>query len=52
MHFSEIIKLQLKEKKNRHSLLCILRLFRIIVAKLSLKKKKNVWLPKFYFWIP
>ena len=30
MHFSEIIKLQFG--KNRHTLLCILLLFRIIVA--------------------
>ena len=34
--FSEIIKLQFGRK--RHTLLCILRLFRIIVAYLSLKK--------------
>ena len=40
MHFSEIIKLQFGKK--RHTLLCILLLFRIIVAWLSLK---NAWLP-------
>ena len=40
MHFSEIIKLQFGKK--RPTLLCILLLFRIIVAWLSLK---NAWLP-------
>ena len=44
MHFSEIIKLQLK--KNYHTLLCTLLLFRIIVAYLSLK---NAWLPPIFF---
>ena len=55
MHFSEIIKLQFgkknkqKQKKKRHTLLCILLLFRIIVAYLSLKK--CVVTPQFSFWI-
>ena len=44
MHFSEIIKLQFGKK--RHTLLCILLLFKIIVAKLSLK---NAWLPPIFF---
>ena len=44
MHFSEIIKLQFGKK--RHTLLCILLLFRIIVAWLSLK---NAWLPPIFF---
>ena len=37
IHFAEIMKLQFG--KNRHTLLCILLLFRIIVALLSLKKR-------------
>ena len=45
MHFSEITKLQFGKKK-RHTLLCILGLFRIIVALLSLK---NMWLPPIFF---
>ena len=44
MHFSEIIKLQFG--KERHTLLCILKLFTNIVDKLSLK---NVWLPSIFF---
>ena len=44
MHFSEIIKLQFGKK--RHTLLCILLLFRISVAYLSLK---NAWLPPIFF---
>ena len=45
MHFSEIIKLQFGKKK-RHRLLCILLVFRIIVAYLSLN---NAWLPPIFF---
>ena len=45
MHYSEIIKLQFGKKK-RHTLLCILLFFRIIVASLSLK---NAWLPPIFF---
>ena len=44
MHFSEIIKLQFGKKP--HTLLCFLLLFKIIVAKLSLK---NAWLPPIFF---
>ena len=44
MHFSEMIKLQF-EKKG-HTFRCILLLFRIIVAELSLK---NAWLPPTFF---
>ena len=44
MHFLEIIKLQFGKK--RHTLLCILLLFRIIVAQLFLK---NAWLPPIFF---
>ena len=44
MHFSEIIKLQFG--KQRHTLICILLFFRIIVASLSLK---NAWLPPIFF---
>ena len=46
MHFSEIIKRQFE--KERHTLLCILKLFRDIIHELSLK---NAWLPQFSFWI-
>ena len=46
MHFLEIIKLQFE--KERHTLLCILKLFKDIIDELSLK---NAWLPQFYFWI-
>ena len=46
MHFSEIIKLQFE--KERHTLLCILKLFTNIIHELSLK---NAWLPQFSFWI-
>ena len=44
MYFSEIIKLQFGEKC--HTFFCILSLFRILVAHLSLK---NVWLPAIFF---
>ena len=44
MHFSEIIKLQLV--KERHTLLCILKLFTNIIHELSLK---NAWLPPIFF---
>ena len=44
MHFSEIKSFNLKKKKKekkRHTLLCILRFFKIIVAlKLSLKNSR------------
>ena len=43
MHFSEIIKLQFE--KERHTLLCILKLFANI-HELSLK---NGWLPSIFF---
>ena len=46
MHFLEIIKLQFE--KERHTLLCILKLFTDIIHELSLK---NAWLPQFSFWI-
>ena len=36
VHFSETIKLQFG--KERHTLLCLLRLFTVIVDKLSFKK--------------
>ena len=39
MHFWEIIKLQFE--KERHTLLCILKLFTDIIHELSLK---NAWL--------
>ena len=45
VHFSEIIKVQFGKKK-RHTLLCFVLFFRIIVAYLSLK---NVWLPPIFF---
>ena len=45
-HFFEIIKLPFG--KERHTLLCILKLFTNIVDYLSLK---NAWLPQFSFWI-
>ena len=44
MHFSEIIKRQFE--KERHTLLCILTLFRDIIHELSLK---NAWLPPIFF---
>ena len=44
MHFSEIIKLQFE--KERHTLLCILKLFSDIIHELSLK---NAWLPPIFF---
>ena len=45
LHFSEIInKLQLG--KERHTLLCILKLFTNIADQLSLK---NAWLPTNFF---
>ena len=39
MHFSEIIKLH--SEKERHTWLCILKLFTNIVHKLSLKKMRG-----------
>ena len=44
MHFWEIIKFQFE--KERHTLLCILKLFANIIHELSLK---NVWLPPIFF---
>ena len=44
MHFLEIIKLQLE--KERHTLLCIVKLFTHIIHELSLK---NAWLPPVFF---
>ena len=44
MHFSEIIKLQFE--KERHTLLCILKLFTNIIHELSLK---NALLPPIFF---
>ena len=44
MHFSEIIKLQFGIE--RHTLLCILKLFTNIVDSLS---SKNAWLPPNFF---
>ena len=44
MHFSEIIKLQFE--KERHTLLCILKLFTNIIHELSLT---NAWLPSIFF---
>ena len=44
MHFSEITKLQFE--KERHALLCILKLFTNIIHELSLK---NAWLPPIFF---
>ena len=44
MHFSEIIKVQFG--KERHTLLCILKLFTNIVDELS---SKNAWLPPIFF---
>ena len=44
MHFSEIIKLQFA--KERHTLLCILKLFTNIVDELS---SKNARLPPIFF---
>ena len=46
MHFLEIFKLQFE--KERHTLLCILKLFADIIHELSLK---NAWLPPVFFWI-
>ena len=43
MHFSEIIKLQFE--KERHTLLCIIKLFTNIIHQLSLK---NAWLPPIF----
>ena len=45
MHFCEIIKLQFE--KERHTLLCILKLFTDIIHELSLK---NAWLPPIFFF--
>ena len=44
MHFLEILKLQFG--KERHTLLCILKLFTNIIQELSLK---NAWLPPIFF---
>ena len=44
MNFWEIIKLQFE--KERHILLCIVKLFANIIDELSLK---NVWLPPIFF---
>ena len=44
MHFSEIIKLQFG--KERHTLLCILKLFTNIVDKFF---SNNAWLPPILF---
>ena len=44
MHFSEIFKLRFG--KERHTLLCNLKLFTNIVDWLSLK---NAWLPPIFF---
>ena len=44
MHFREIIKLQFE--KERHTLLCILKLFTDLIHELSLK---NAWLPPIFF---
>ena len=44
MQFSEILKLQFE--KERHTLLCILKLFTNIIQELSLK---NAWLPPTFF---
>ena len=44
MHFSDIIKLQFG--KERHTLLCILKIFTNTVDKLS---SKNAWLPPILF---
>ena len=44
MHFGEIIKLQFE--KERHTLLCILKLFANVIHELSWK---NAWLPPISF---
>ena len=44
MHFGEIIKFQFE--KERHTLLCICKLFTNIIHELSLK---NAWLPPIFF---
>ena len=44
MHSLEIIELQFE--KERHTLLCILELYKNIVHELSLK---NAWLPSIFF---
>ena len=46
MHFLEIFKLQFE--KERHTLLCILKLFADIIHELSLKMRGY---PQFSFWI-
>ena len=48
MHFSEIIKLQFGKK--RHTLLCILLFFRIILLPDYLKKMHGFL--QFSFWLP
>ena len=45
MHFSEIIKFQFD--KERHTLLCILKLSTNIIHELSLK---IAWLPPIFFF--
>ena len=47
MHFGEII-IKLQFEKERHTLLCILKLFTDIIHELSLKKF-NAWLPPIFF---
>ena len=44
MNFWEIIKTQFEQE--RHTLLCILKLFADIIDELSLK---NAWLPPIFF---
>ena len=44
MHFLEIIKLQCD--KERHTLFCLLKLFKDIIHELSLK---SAWLPPIFF---
>ena len=44
MHLLEIITLQFE--KERHKLLCILKLFKDVMNELSLK---NAWLPPIFF---
>ena len=44
MHFCEIITLEFETE--RHTLLCILKLFTSVIHQLSLK---NAWLPPIFF---
>ena len=46
MLFSEIIRLQFE--KERHALLCIIKLFTNIIHQLFLK---NAWFRPIFFWI-